>query len=161
MTVRETVNQFVRKNLKEPALRKIRNDAYGKGCVDRMAAGRIIRTLEVPDMLDFEPYLRGECSLADLKKRGVNTELVKRAKVKRTTKDGAEHIEAEVELFDRSGDEFDRLMDHTTPRPKQELDVTSGGEKINEQTIAFDFDAFKDAFRRANGGGSAAADGTG
>jgi hypothetical protein len=93
----------------------------------RTAAERMIRTLEAGDLADFAPYLAGEKSLAELKAAGVNTEIVKKAKVKvRTTENGTE-TEREIELFDRAGADFDRVLDRTEGKPRQTMEIENAG----------------------------------
>jgi hypothetical protein len=44
----------------------------------RAGAERPLRIIESPDMADFEPYLNGSLTLAQLTEKGVNTSLVRR-----------------------------------------------------------------------------------
>lgn len=117
-TLREWVNQLAADELTEVQLRAIRRDR-GLPWPKRVAAGRILRLLEVGDVRDFEPWLRGKASLGRLSKAGVNTELVKRVMIR-----PGEHGEARsIELHDRAGEEFDRLVGHTDGRPTQRVEA--------------------------------------
>src|SRR4051812_5987958 len=81
-TIREWINTFGQKDLTELQLRKIARDAKAPW-TKRTAAERILRTLEAPDMADFEPYLHGVGTLGQLRGTGINTEVVKKVKEKR------------------------------------------------------------------------------
>jgi hypothetical protein len=88
----------------------------------------MLRCLEWPDLADFEPYLASEMSLEELQAGGVVTEAVKKAKVRvRTASDGTTETEREVELFDRAGTDFDRVLDRTEGKPHQTLEVETSG----------------------------------
>lgn len=121
--------------LPESELRRIANDPVADW-TRRAAAIRIIRTLEAPDLADYEPVLDGSMALPELRTTGVNTAAVKKLKTRtRTDKDGGTEIEREIELYDRSGDDFDRVMDQTKGRPQQSIDVTTGGEPITVKVL--------------------------
>src|SRR5829696_7059744 len=94
----------------------------------RTAAARMLRCLEWPDLTDFQPYLSGDKSLDELKAAGIATEAVKKAKLKVCTlDDGTTETEREVELFDRAGADFDRVLDRTEGKPRQTLEVEAVG----------------------------------
>src|SRR5439155_17562829 len=121
------LNSFAETKLNEQELRAIARDKSVEWS-KRTAAERMIRTLEAGDLADFQPYLAGEKSLEELRQAGINTELVKKAKVKvRTLDDGTTETEREVELFDRAGTDFDRVCDRTEGRPRQVVEVESSG----------------------------------
>lgn len=93
----------------------------------RAAAERVVRTMEYGDLADMESILDGSVSLKQLRAYGINTEVIKKIKVKKTVEyddEGdpvSEQTEREVELHDRAGDDFDRVMDRTEGRPRQEV----------------------------------------
>jgi hypothetical protein len=127
-TLREQVNALAQSGLTEKELRKIARD-QSLPWTRRAAANRILRTLEAPDLADFAGLLRGENSLEDLRAMGVNTEAVKRFK-QRTRKQMSGHgeeaeveevIDREIELYDRSGEDFDRVTNHTDGHPTQNI----------------------------------------
>lgn len=99
----------------------------------RPAAIRLLRTIENPDMADFEPVLEGQESLRESRGSGHDTSLIKKCKTKRRIipqgkdKDPIEEVEREIELHDRSGVDFDRAMDRTEGKPAQRIVGDTGG----------------------------------
>lgn len=90
----------------------------------RAAAGRMIRAVEFGDLADFAALLRGETTLEELKASGVNTEVVKRfrRRARRVRRKGGgfdELVYISIELYDRSGADFDRVIHHTDGTPTQ------------------------------------------
>lgn len=126
-TVKEWLNALSDAGTTERDLRAIARDqsvAWAK----RTAAERMLRTLEAGDLADFQPYLHGAKTLEELRAAGVNTEIVKKCKVKvRTLGDGTTETEREVELFDRAGADFDRVLDRTEGKPRQTVELESSG----------------------------------
>ncbi len=122
--VREQVNSLANKDLSESQLRTIANDK-SLGWTMRAAAQRILATLERGDMADFEPVLKGKVSLKRLRRRGINTELVKRMAVndKGIT----------IELHDRSRDDFITVIEQTDGKPAGRLEVD-----ITERVVLID-----------------------
>jgi hypothetical protein len=107
----------------------------------RSAAERVLRLMEAPDLADFAGLLRGENNLEDLRAMGVNTEAVKKFKQKtRRVPIGEgeteEVIEREIELYDRAGSDFDRVLDRTAGKPAQAIQIT--GENGGPVQIAYD-----------------------
>ena len=45
----------------------------------------------------------------------------------RTLEDGTTETEREVELFDRAGADFDRVLDRTDGKPRQVMEIESTG----------------------------------
>jgi hypothetical protein len=86
-------------------------------------------------------WLRGEASLADLRERGLNTEVVKKAKVTKkvigATKEGDDVsiLTRELELHDRAGVDFDRIADRTHGKSTQPLDVQGAALPLAVQII--------------------------
>jgi hypothetical protein len=127
-TLREWVNVLAAKNLSEKELRRLARDQKVPW-PKRAAANRILRTLEVPDLADLEDVLTGDVTLKQAREQGLNTEVVKKMKVKtryvlNRDGDAEKEIEREVELFDRAGVDFDRVTEHTDGRPAQGLHLS-------------------------------------
>ena len=80
----------------------------------RAGALRLLRMVEQPDMADFEAVLEDKETLAQARKRGVRTDVIKKVE---KTKDGGRR----VELYDRSGDDFDRILDRTVKNKDDEI----------------------------------------
>lgn len=107
----------------------------------RAAAERLLRMLESPDLADFQTLIDGEETIPQLKRRGVPTELIK--KFKRRTRnipngEGAPiiEVEVEIELHDRSGEDFDRVMDRTHGKPLQAIEYSGpDGGPIESNTV--------------------------
>lgn len=116
-TIKEHINSMAEAELTEDAIRKI---ARGKDepFPRRMAAERILRAMEVGDLADFLPLIKGEKNIDEMRQGGSNTEVVKKLKW------GKHGIE--IELFDRSGEDFDRVMDRTAGKPNQAVEVSGG-----------------------------------
>lgn len=121
--ITEHLNSLAHADLSEADLRLIARDQK-QPWTRRAAAERILRSLEAGDLADFEDYLEGTKKLPDLRKGGLNTEVVKRARVK-VLKDGS--VEREIELHDRAGGDFDRILDRTEGKAiaRVEANVTS------------------------------------
>jgi hypothetical protein len=61
----------------------------------------------------------------ELRAKGINTRMVKKVRVRAYTDEkGGTTVTREVELFDRSGEEFDRIADRTEGKPTQALQVS-------------------------------------
>lgn len=132
LTIREHVNELARQDLTEAELRKIARNPE-TGWTKRAAAERILRTLEHGDISDFAGVLRGENNIEDLRAMGVNTEVVKKLKTKsrkQKVEDGEveEIIEREIELHDRAGQDFDRVVNHTAGNPVQPIEAEVKGD---------------------------------
>ena len=119
--IKEWINELSAKDLGEKELRSIARDKK-LGWTKRAAAERILRTLEAGDLADFEEVLDGSQTLRTARSGGVNTEIVKKMKVKTRTNDAGEvEVEREIELHDRAGVDFDRIFDRTVGKPSQEI----------------------------------------
>jgi hypothetical protein len=116
-SVIEFINAMCAAELTESDLRAIAQDPDEK-CARRSAAIRMIRTLENGDIADFWPLLTGRESLESLRASGVNTDAIRRFKYRRIPIKGGFVEVCEIELFDRSGKDFDRVCDRTNGRPK-------------------------------------------
>lgn len=128
-SLRERCNDFLHQGLLEAQLVKIAKNKKAPP-VDRAAAIRILRQLEDPDLADFTPLLNGKKSLAQLRATGVRTNTIKKFKQKSRMvpdgKDGYEEvIEREIELHDRSRDEFKLLVEQTDGTPEQTISVNN------------------------------------
>ncbi len=81
---------------------------------------QILRAGDCPDLQELETYLSGEETLGQLRKRGVNTRVVKKVKERRQrSPDGEETITREVELTNSGGAELERLLNQTAGSPKE------------------------------------------
>lgn len=146
-TVREHINQFAEAGLKETELRKIGRDKDATWA-KRTAAERMLRTMEAGDLSDFDDFINGEKSLVDLRAAGINTEVVKKIK-QRSRKVPAgegeteEIIEREVELHDRAGVDFDRIIDHTAGKPVQAVEMSGPNKGPIEIKKDVDYDAIE------------------
>lgn len=128
-TLREWINLFCNNSLKESDLRKIARDK-AEPWPRRAAAERVLRTMEAGDLADMQAWLDGEADLKGLRRGGINTEVIKRAKIKRkivyvdkNSGETTEVEEREIELHDRAGLDFDRIADRTEGKPTQRLEV--------------------------------------
>jgi hypothetical protein len=127
-TIREWVNSFAEADLNIDQLRKIAKDPK-EGWTRRAAAERIIRTMESGDLADFEDVIQGRTGLKDLRQSGIITEVVKKLRQKSRrvpVGDGEteEIIEREIELHDRAGADFDRVVEQTDGTPVQRQAIT-------------------------------------
>lgn len=105
LTIREAINELILKEYTEHDLREIARDKRCKAS-RRIAAERILKAMEFGDLADFEPWLNGEMTMAQLKQAGLNTEAIKKAKI--GDKGGRE-----LELHDRSRPEVELLINQT------------------------------------------------
>lgn len=113
-TIREQLNALGEAALTEAQLRRIARD-QSEPFTRRAAAERILRTLDHPDLADFAPVAEGKKTLKQLRDSGVNTECVKKLK---PTEHGVE-----IELHDRGGEDFDRLVEQTDGLPAKTVKV--------------------------------------
>jgi hypothetical protein len=125
-TMREWVNQLVAAQSTEADLRKLARDPHAP-VAKRNAAINLLFTIELPDPADFQEVLSGEKTLADLRDEGVATHMVKKIKCKRLTTTTAkghqsEQEDYELELHNRAGDAFDRIVGHTDGTPTQRVE---------------------------------------
>jgi hypothetical protein len=135
--IKEWINSFACQELSAEQLKKIARDPKAP-VTKRAAAERMLRTVEAPDLADFEEVLQGESDLRTLRQKGVNTEAVKKVKTKTRTTEGKDggattEVEREIELYDRAGVDFDRVVEHTAGKPSQAVDVTSDGKPISAE----------------------------
>jgi hypothetical protein len=82
----------------------------------RAAALWLIRLSEVPDLAEFEEFLLGKKTLAQLREEGKDTSMLKKAKISSKG--------VEIELHDRSGEAIDRIADRTDGKPSQAVEVS-------------------------------------
>lgn len=128
-SLREWLNVFADAAMTERQLADVARDPDAPWA-KRAAAQRALRTIQMPDLADFEPYAKGDVSLQDLRAAGIDTSMLKKAKVKnRKVFSGGpddapeELVEREIELKDPAGEEFDRIADRTEGRPTQRVDL--------------------------------------
>lgn len=117
VTILEHINGFVMADTSAKALKRIAKDE-NEGVARRIAARRLLSAVDQNDLADFTPLVEGEMTLAQLRAKGVDTTIVKKSKT-RFLKDGG--IEREVELRDEAANDFDRILDRTIGKPKQEV----------------------------------------
>lgn len=134
------MNHFSTQDLSSQEVAEIYRDEKAP-LTKRLAAKRLMRAMEDPDMADYEPVLEGEISLRDLRASGVDTTLVKKMKIREKTttgEDGGEtrEVTRELDLHDRSLDEVRTIMDYTEGRPAQQIAV-SGAVTIAAVAIEF------------------------
>lgn len=130
-TIKKTLNEFSSAGLTEEQLRIIARNRT-ESWVRRAAAERALRTLEVGDLADMGKALGNDDALKELRDSGVNTEVVKRYKtttriVRDSKGDPITEVERQIELHDRAGQDFDRIMDRTEGKPKQVADINLTG----------------------------------
>jgi hypothetical protein len=73
------------------------------------------------------PLLKGKMEVDELRETGVNTEVIKKFRLnRRVLCRGAEaigeEITSEIELHDRAGQEFDRIVEKTDGKDRQPVD---------------------------------------
>lgn len=121
------LNRMGRQGYSAKKLRKIQRN-QGQPQLKRAAAERLLRMVDGVSLLDFEKYIDGKCTLEELREEGVNVDVIKKvkARIRRYDMDGkpVEEIIREIELFDRAGEETDRVQDRTEGRPAQAVNVT-------------------------------------
>jgi hypothetical protein len=113
----EALNQLVADDVLEDDLRKLARSRREKP-VKRIAAGLLLQALEHGDMADFDELIFGETQLEELRAKGIHTAIIKRftRRVRtKTRRDGTveKNVSVTIELHDRSGKAFDRIMDRT------------------------------------------------
>ena len=123
LSIREEINALSMRKLTRAELRKIAKDR-NEGCTRVIAAQRLLKAMECEDLADFEPALDGQLSLRELRAAGINTEAIKRVKVRRKKNEqGQEEVEREIELNQSAGVDFDRVMDRTEGKPRQTVEL--------------------------------------
>jgi hypothetical protein len=125
------MNAMIASDLTEEQIR-IEARKKSNPAAKRIAAERILRSMEYGDLSDFSGLLKGEHNLEDLRAMGINTEVVKKFKRRvRTERAGEgdrveEIVETDIELHDRAGEDFDRIMDRTEGSPRASLELNGG-----------------------------------
>lgn len=115
-------------DLTEEELRMVAKDR-NIGFIRRAAANQLLRIMERPDLADYEGWLQGQADLRDLRNDGHDTSLIKKAKVKhRMTPGGEEFVEREIELHDRAGESWDRLIG--SGKSEDETEASKGGIRL-------------------------------
>lgn len=140
-SVVEWVNSLSHRGYDERKLRRIAKNRYAN-CNMRLAAKRLLRMMEDPDMADFEDLLDGQKSLKELRGDGIDTRVVKKCKTKtrhiqQGDGDPIVEVEREIELHDRSGEEFDRILDRTDGKANQTIQVDSNLTQIQRIEVSF------------------------
>lgn len=141
--IKEQINSLANRGLTAAELKRIARNPKN-AWTRRAAAERILRTLEAPDLADFQDAVDGVSDLRSLRKDGLNTEVVKRMRCKTRTipgRNGDEptvEVEREIELHDRAGDDFDRIVEQTDGKPSQP--IQHGGTIETSTTLKITFD---------------------
>jgi hypothetical protein len=139
LVIRMAINELVQNGFTELRLWRIRNDKDERPA-RRAAALRVIRMMETGDLADYEDWLNGKKNMKALREAGVHTGLIKKAKIKRDANGGESR---EIELHDRSGEDFDRVIHETDGKlvaPGQQPDsgvafTLNIGVKVEQPTI--------------------------
>jgi len=114
-SIRNVMNTLVGSGAGEKSLKKIARDK-DEPVVRRMAAIQLLKAVEVDDLADFDGYIDGSYTLSDLRDKGIDTSVVKRAKVSiRHFKEGESETTREVEVRDRASDALDKIIGLTAP----------------------------------------------
>lgn len=114
-TIRDHMNKMVADGTDEDMLRSIAKDKKAP-VAQRMAAMQLLKAVEISDPADFDPYLDGSATLSKLRDAGIDTTIVKKAKVAvRSFGDGESETTREVELRDRASEALDKIIGHTAP----------------------------------------------
>lgn len=111
---RNYMNRMARRNLRESKLRAIIADK-SKPDLMRSAAEKILHSRTHTNLAAFDPWIKGEMTLSQLEAEGVDISVVKSASI---TKEGRR-----IELYDKAGENFDRIVEHTDGRPSQTKDI--------------------------------------
>jgi hypothetical protein len=128
--IKNYFNGLARRKVSSVRLRTIIADE-GKPHLLRSAAEQLLHSRSATTLADFDPWIKGDKSLTELRDAGIDVSLVKSASV---SKDGIRRIE----LHDRAGQNMDRMMDQTTSRPKTEVSVTYEPRTESERETARD-----------------------
>lgn len=128
LTIKEHINSIAASNLTRDEIFEISKnpkEAWSR----RVAAIRMVRSVEDPDIADYEDYLGGQINLRELRASGVDTRPIKKIdETERRIPQGRDldpiiEIERKLELHDRSSADFDRVMDQTVGKPSQQISV--------------------------------------
>lgn len=110
-----------------------------------VAAIRFLHSLEYPDVADFDEFLEGKASIRELREEGVNTAVVKKVTQRsRVDEHGEMIVDRTIELHNRSGDDFDRVVNHTDGTPAGTVNINA--EVHHKHTI--DSDGFDEIVRK-------------
>ena len=117
--IKEWINILANCEISE--LRKLAHD-QSIPAAKQIAAQRLYRAAEDPDLADFETLTDGTQNPSDLRRQGVDTSVIRKCKSKRRTIPNGDdtpivEIEMEIELHNRGGEEFDRVMENTHGKP--------------------------------------------
>ena len=137
----EAINQLVADGVLEDDLRKLARSRREKP-VKRIAASLLLQALEHGDMADFNDLMFGETQLDELRARGIDTAVIKRftRRVRtKTRRDGTveKNVSVTIELHDRSGKAFDRIMDRSVGRARRRLRAQEPDESSADPEALF------------------------
>lgn len=120
LSIREWMNHmqgWTEKQIRDQA-RSLKSPVF-----KRAAAKTLLEMIENPDIADYQEFLDGKKSLAELRESGIRTDLVRKSKI-------SDKGHREIELRERSGEAIDRVLDQTAGKPMQPVDHTSDGQPI-------------------------------
>lgn len=135
-SIRTEINYLVQGKTTEKDLHRIVKDPDER-IAKQVAALQVLRALESPDLADFQALVGKGATLDGLRRKGIDTTKIKKLKTKtKIDNDGTEVVEAEIELHDRAGESFDRIVNQTAGAPKQTLEVDATvASRIDEATV--------------------------
>lgn len=112
----------------------------GRGSAKVIAAVRVLRAMEHPDVADYDAITEEGLTAAQARAKGINTAPIKRVKVKRRTieREGQEpivEIEREIELRDTALQESEFVTNQTGGTPTKTINVQGGADLAPPQII--------------------------
>ena len=127
---RKTAGAYIKEHVNSMACRKLTKKQLRKIIADEdedwtrvAAAEQALRSMESPDIADFQEVVRGTKTPDDLRKAGIDTAAIKKYTI------GKKGIS--VELHNRAGESFDRVVEKTDGKDPQAVDVTSGNKPLS------------------------------
>jgi hypothetical protein len=134
-TIREKLNELAANELTAPQLRAIhRNEAAP--AVDRAAARTLLDMIRTADAADFEPFINGEKTLAQLAAEGVDVSVVESF----TIAPGQFGTRRSIKFRDDAREATKFVMEQTDGTPTKTI------KHHHDGTIAFSTDAERTAF---------------
>lgn len=114
--------------------------APGRGAAKAIAAARLLRAREYPDIADYDAITEEGLTPAQARAKGINTAPIKRVKTKTRTieRDGAPpivEIEREIELRDTGLPESEFVTHETAGTPTKTLQIQGGENLLPPQIV--------------------------
>ncbi len=159
--VNEWLNAFAFRKVNKSTLRRIIRAQIGDPNL-KIAAVRYLRMMEHPDIADFEPVLDGQANLREMRAQGFDTATIKKVKSKQRAIPQGDNppiieTEREIELHDRSGVEFDRVLDRTDGKSAQNVNVRGSIEHVRTIRVVGGDDPLLSGIDVEGGGGGVTA----